>query len=291
LASLNPAFSACAGGDMLSAVQWLRDALRNDESDVTLDIAALELASIEFPGLDFEASLFRLDHLAEQLQAQLRPRASGIDFIQAMNELLFEVLQFRGNESDYYDPRNSCLNAVLSRRLGIPISLSIVYMEVARRVSRAVSGIGLPGHFIILYQDEDSRYWVDPFNGGRILSYDDCCALAKETAGIDVRDVPGVLAPVTKRQILVRMLSNLKAIYLSGNALDKARQIIDLLIDARPDYPEEYRHRGLIHLQQLNHRAAKADLERFLKLEPNAPERRQVEQQLLLIERWKAGLN
>jgi regulator of sirC expression with transglutaminase-like and TPR domain len=276
---------------MLSAVQWLRDVLRNDESDVTLDIAALELASIEFPGLDFEASLFRLDHLAEQLQSQLRPRASGLDFIHAMNELLFEVLQFRGNESDYYDPRNSCLNAVLSRRLGIPISLSIVYMEVARRVSRAVSGIGLPGHFIVLYQDEDSRYWVDPFNRGRVLSYDDCCALAKETAGVDVRDVPGVLAPVTKRQIMVRMLSNLKAIYLSGSALDKARQIIDLLIDARPDYPEEYRHRGLIHLQQLNHRAAKADLERFLKLEPNAPERHQVEQQLLLIERWKAGLN
>ena len=276
---------------MLSAVQWLRDVLQNDESDVTLDIAALELASIEFPGLDFDASLFRLDHLAEQLRSQLQPRASGIDFIHAMNELLFEVLQFRGNESDYYDPRNSCLNAVLSRRLGIPISLSIVYMEVARRVSRAVSGIGLPGHFIVLYQDEDSRYWVDPFNGGRILSYDDCCALAKETAGVDVRDTPGVLAPVTKRQILVRMLSNLKAIYLSGSALDKARQIIDLLIDARPDHPEEYRHRGLIHLQQLNHRAAKADLERFLKLEPNAPERPQVEQQLLLIERWKAGLN
>lgn len=291
IAAPDPASPACAGGDMLSAVQWLRDALRNDESDVTLDIAALELASIEFPGLDFEASLFRLDHLAEQLQSQLRPRASGIDFIRAMNELLFEVLQFRGNESDYYDPRNSCLNAVLSRRLGIPISLSIVYMEVARRVSRAVSGIGLPGHFIVLYQDEDSRYWVDPFNHGRILSYDDCCALAKETAGVDVRDVPGVLAPVTKRQILVRMLSNLKAIYLSGSALDKARQIIDLLIDARPDHPEEYRHRGLIHLQQLNHRAAKADLERFLKLEPNAPERPQVEQQLLLIERWKAGLN
>jgi regulator of sirC expression with transglutaminase-like and TPR domain len=179
----------------------------------------------------------------------------------------------------------------LSRRLGIPISLSIVYMEVARRVSRTVSGIGLPGHFIVLYEGNDSRYWVDPFHRGQILSYEDCCELAKETAGVDVRDVPGVLAPVTKRQIVVRMLSNLKAIYLSGSALDKARQIIDLLIDARPDYPEEYRHRGLIHLQQLNHRAAKADLERFLKLEPNAPERQQVEQQLLLIERWKAGLN
>jgi regulator of sirC expression with transglutaminase-like and TPR domain len=87
------------------------------------------------------------------------------------------------------------------------------------------------------------------------------------------------------------MLSNLKVIYVRGEAFDKARQVLDLLIDAMPDYAEEYRHRGLIHLRQMNHRAAKADLETYLRLEPQAPEREQVEQQLLLIERWKAGLN
>ena len=96
---------------------------------------------------------------------------------------------------------------------------------------------------------------------------------------------------MNNRQILVRMLSNLKVIYVRGEAFDKARQVLDLLIDAMPDYAEEYRHRGLIHLRQMNHRAAKADLETYLRLEPEAPERDQVEQQLLLIERWKAGLN
>jgi regulator of sirC expression with transglutaminase-like and TPR domain len=272
-------------------VQRLLDALRDDRSEVPLDVAALEIASIEFPGLDLDAAAFRLDNLAEQVNAQLTPNASGLDFVKACNELLFDVLQFRGNEEDYYDPRNSCLNSVLMRRLGIPISLSLVYMEVARRLSRPVYGIGLPGHFIVAYEDAEVRYWIDPFNGGRILSFADCCALAKQTAGVDVRANPAVLARVSKGQILVRILSNLKAIYLRGEAFDKARQVLDLLIEAMPDYAEEYRHRGIVHLRQLNYRAAKADLETYLRLEPNSPERENVQNQLILIERWKAGLN
>lgn len=272
-------------------MERLRDALRHERSEVTLDVAALELASIEFPGLDPDASLFRLENLAEQIHSQLTSNATGLDFIKAMKEVLFETLQFRGNEENYYDPRNSCLNSVLMRRLGIPISLSVLYIEIARRLSRPVYGVGLPGHFIVAYEDADSRYWVDPYNHGRILSFAECCALAKETGGVDLRTNPAVLAPVNKQQILVRMLSNLKAIYLRGQAFEKARQVLDLLIEAMPEYAEEYRHRGLIHLRQLNHRAAKADLETYLRLEPDAPEREQVQKQLLLIERWKAGLN
>jgi len=272
-------------------VKRLLDALRDERSQVPLDIASLELAEIEFPGLDVEGSLFRLDNLADQVRSQLTANASALDFIDAANDLLFEVLQFRGNEKDYYDPRNSCLNSVLMRRLGIPISLSVVYIEVARRLGRPMYGVGLPGHFIVAYEDANSRYWIDPFNRGRVLSFADCCALAKQTAGVDVRSNPAVLAPVNKRQILVRMLSNLKAIYLRGEAFEKARQVLDALIEAMPDYAEEYRHRGIVHLRQQNHRAAQADLETYLRLEPNAPEREQVQKQLLLIERWKAGMN
>lgn len=272
-------------------MRHLLDVLKHDRSAVSLDTAALELAAIEFPGLDVEASFFRLDNLAEQIGARLSKTASGLDFIKTANELLFDVMQFRGNDEHYYDPRNSCLNSVLARRLGIPISLSVIYIEVARRLRRPVYGVGLPGHFIIAYEDSNSRYWVDPYHGGRILSFADCCALAKEKAGVDVHSNPAVLAPVSKRQILVRMLSNLKAIYLRGEAFEKARQVLDLLIDGMPDYAEEYRHRGIVHLRQLNHRAAKADLETYLRLEPNAPQREEVEKQLLLIERWSAGLN
>ncbi len=272
-------------------MQRLLDALRDERSSVSLDVAALEMAAIEFPGLDLEASLFRLDNLAEQVQAQLTPQAPGLDFIKAANELLFEVLQYRGNEEEYYDPRNSCLNSVLMRRLGIPITLSVVYIEVARRCHRHVYGVGLPGHFIVAYEDAESRYWIDPFHSGRILTFADCSALARQTANVDLRSNPAVLSAVNKRQILVRMLSNLKAIYLRGEAFDKARQVLNLLIEAAPDYAEEYRHRGIVHLRQHNHKAAKEDLETYLRLEPNAPEREQVQKQLLLIDRWRAGLN
>jgi regulator of sirC expression with transglutaminase-like and TPR domain len=272
-------------------VQRLLDALRDERSKVTLDIAALELASIEFPGLDPAPSLTRLDHFAEQVRSQLSVAATGLDFIRAANELLFGVLQFRGNEEQYYDPRNSCLNSVLMRRLGIPISLSLVYIEVARRLNRNVYGVGLPGHFIVGYEDSDSRYWIDPFNAGRILSFADCRALARQAANVDIRSNPAVLAPVNKRQMLVRMLTNLKGIYLRGEAFEKARQVLDVLIDAMPEYAEEYRHRGIVHLRQLRHRAAQADFETYLRLEPTAPERDEVKKQLLLIERWKAGMN
>jgi len=154
-----------------------------------------------------------------------------------------------------------------------------------------VYGVGLPGHFIVAYEDSESRYWVDPFHAGKLLSFADLCVLAKDAAGVDLRSNPAVLAPVTKRQILVRMLTNLKAIYMRGEAFDKARQVLDLLIEAMPEYAEEYRHRGLVHLRQLNHRAAKLDFETYLRLQPDSPEREQVEKQLVLIERWKAGLN
>ncbi len=275
----------------LRAVQGLLDALRDDRSEVSLDSAALELASIEFPGLDAAAYVARLDAIAHDISRRVTEKSSAPEVIHAVNELLFGVLQFRGNSEDYYDPRNSCLNSVINRRTGIPISLSVVYIEVGRRLGLPIYGVGLPGHFIVSYDNGVERYWIDPFHSGRVLSFADCAALAKQTANVDLRTNPAVLAPVTKRQILVRMLSNLKAIYLRGQAFDKARQVLDLLIEAAPEYAEEYRHRGLVHLRLLNHRAAKADLENYLRLEPAAPEREQVEKQLLLIERWQAGLN
>jgi regulator of sirC expression with transglutaminase-like and TPR domain len=154
-----------------------------------------------------------------------------------------------------------------------------------------VYGVGLPGHFVVAYEDADARYWVDPFHAGRILTFDDCNTLAQQTAGVNLRANPAVLAPVTKRQILVRMLSNLKAIYLRGEAFEKARQVLNLLIHAMPEYAEEYRHRGIVHMKQQNHRAARQDFETYLRLERDAPEREQVEKQLVLIQRWAAGLN
>ena len=122
-----------------------------------------------------------------------RQGLTGQAFIKITNQLLFETLQFRGNDQDYYDPRNSCLNSVLSRRIGIPITLSVIYIELARRLKQPIYGVGLPGHFIVAYEDAQSRYWIDPFHGGKILTFAECSALAKERAGVDLRSNPAVL--------------------------------------------------------------------------------------------------
>lgn len=272
-------------------MQGLLDALRNDRSETPLDCAALELARIEFPALDAASCIQRLDAMAEDIARHLSPTASAPETIKAINDLLFGVLNFHGNSADYYDPRNSCLNEVLTRRTGIPITMSVVYMEIARRLRKPVYGVGLPGHFLVVYDDGRERYWIDPFHNGRVLTFAECAALAEEAAQVNIRSNPAVLAPVTKRQILVRMLSNLKAIYLRGQAFEKARQVLDLLIEAAPGFAEEYRHRGLVHMRLQNHRAAKADLESYLRLDPTTPERETVEKQLLLIERFQAALN
>ena len=126
-------------------VRRLLNALQQDNSETALDIAALELASIEFPGLDVSSSLHRLDSMAEEIRSELPSGADGQAFIKITNQLLFETLQFRGNDQDYYDPRNSCLNSVLSRRIGIPITLSVIYIEMARRLKQPIYGVGLPG--------------------------------------------------------------------------------------------------------------------------------------------------
>lgn len=269
----------------------LRDALRNDVSEVSLDVAALELARVEFPAVDISTCLSRLDRLGEQIGSTLSGHVAGLEFIGRMNVVLFDTLGFDGNREEYYDPRNSCLNSVLTRRLGIPITLSVRYMELGRRLCQTFHGAGLAGHFIVGYESMESGYWIDQFNRGRILSFADCCELAKQTGGGDIRANYAVLAPPTKRQILVRMLSNLKAMYLRESVLGKARMVLDLPIEAMPDYPEDCLCRGMVHLRQSNHRAAKADLETYLQLEPDSREREQVERQLILIEHWKAGLN
>ena len=130
--------------------------------------------------------------------------AGGREFVRVANDYLFGDLGFRGNEIDYNDPRNSCLNYVLDRRTGIPIALSVVYIEVARRLGRPVAGVGLPGHFIVQYDDGEFATYIDPFHSGQLLSQEDCRQLARDRTGSDADAT--ALAPVGTRYILVRML-------------------------------------------------------------------------------------
>jgi regulator of sirC expression with transglutaminase-like and TPR domain len=162
-------------------IQTLRAALKNDRS-VTLDVAALEIARLEYPDLDPDPYLSALDATAHGVAAVQGRRQDGPSFIAAANLCLFEQLAFRGNEAEYYDPRNSCLNEVLDLKLGIPITLAVVYIEVARRLRRPVFSVGLPGHFIVQYDDDSYSTFIDPFHQGRLLNLDDCAALARDIA-------------------------------------------------------------------------------------------------------------
>jgi regulator of sirC expression with transglutaminase-like and TPR domain len=250
-----------------------------------LDRAALTLATIEFPGLHMDNWLNTLDTFASEIGARAK-NGNGRDYVDAVNHFLFSEIGLRGNEDDYYDPYNSCLNEVISRRVGIPITLSVVYMEISRRLNRPVFGIGLPGHFIVQYNDGHYSTFIDPFHGGELLSADQCYDRAQMAIGN-----PRILAPVDKRQILFRMINNLRGIYFSRRRYAKAMQVMDLLIEVSPQLADLRKQRAQLFLQMQDMRAARADLEEYLRLAPGASDKEQIEAQLKSVVRWLASLN
>lgn len=269
-------------------MEALRAAL-SQASEARLDVAALELASIETPDLDPQPFLAILDRLASEMASRLPVGVSGREFVATANRYFFEELGFHGNEMDYNDPRNNCLNYVLDRRTGIPIALSVVYIEVARRLGQPVSGIGLPGHFIVEYNDGNFAAYIDPFHSGRLLTADDCRKLARERTGSDADDT--ALTPVGTRYILVRMLNNLRSAYFRSKQFEKMVAVTDLLLEGFPDNAEYYKARGFARLRLHQYRGSKSDLEMYLKCAPEAEDRPQITQQLGAIHRWLGRLN
>ncbi len=270
-------------------MQVLRAALGN-KSEVALDVAALEMAGIERPGLEPGPYLEILNRIASELDTRLGT-ADGPKFVRMTNEYLFQELGFRGNDAEYYDPRNSCLDVVLDRRTGIPITLSVVYIEVARRLGRPVFGIGLPGHFIVQYDDGDYSTYLDPFHAGKLLSEQDCRQLAREITGVDMAAEPSELAPVSTRYILVRMLNNLRSAYFRAKQYAKAGAVMDLLVEAFPANADYYKARGVARLHLREFSAAKSDLEMYLRCSPAAGDKAEITRQLEAIHRWLGRLN
>lgn len=260
--------------------------------DVTapLDAAALEVAQIEFPMLQAAPWLGVLDRHAQEIDARAGAGADGATFLQTAHEYLFEELGFQGNQQDYYTPLNSCLNHVLDTRLGIPITLSITYMEIARRLNYDVQGVSLPGHFLLLFRQNGFAVYLDPFHGGRFLTTDECRELAREITGVHVTADDPSLHPATRRQIALRMLNNLRGIYVQKRALLKALHVVDLLILGDPGTSAWYKQRAAIEIELNQFRAAARDLERFLELDP-APDRSRIEEQIARLRRTHATTN
>jgi regulator of sirC expression with transglutaminase-like and TPR domain len=266
----------------------LRAALKSD-ADVTLDIAALEMAAIETPGLDPVRYLTALDRMAAELASRFSNKPDGPRFVRTLNKYLFDELNFSGNEAAYYDPRNSCLDQVLDRRMGIPITLSVVYIEVARRLERPVSGVGLPGHFVVRYDDGKYATYIDPFHRGKLLSEEDCRQMARQITGEEAE--ASALEPVGTRYILVRMLNNLRSAYFRSKQYEKVATVMDLLVEAFPANAEYYKARGVARLNLRKFAAAKRDLETYLKYQPDAEDRKEITEQLEAIHRWLGRLN
>ncbi len=271
---------------MQTDAQSLRDLLGRRPSRIELDRAALEIAKIEYPDLDADASISQLDFYALAIAERARDLSDGRSFVQSANEYLFGELGFRGNEEDYYNPANCCLNQVLDSKLGIPITLSIIYMEIGRRLAKPVSGVGLPGHFVIRYDDPDYSAIIDPFHGGAILDAAQCCQLAQVQSLDD-----GMLDAVDRCHIAMRLVNNLRGIYFGRRDGVKALQVLDLMIEAAPDSADEHKQRAVALLQQRRIQEAFAAFKRYLDLSPDAPDRERIEEQMRNIAFWLASRN
>ncbi len=207
-----------------SAGEALLDLLRGDETAMELDAAALELARVEDPRLDPSATLATLDEWADEVGRTLPPAAGGAQFLSALHTYLFDKLGFQGDRETYYAPANSCLEQVMARRKGLPITLSVMYIELARRLLRPVYGVSLPSHFVCLYNDGLVKVYVDAFDRGKLLTEEDTLALVARMTGQRGSARPLLLMPATKREIVVRMLRNLRNAYaLAGDAGRLAR--------------------------------------------------------------------
>ena len=238
--------------------------------------AALVIARIEYPRLDADACLTRLDAMGEaarrivERHTQTAADPSTLGCVAALNEFLFEELAFAGNQDSYEDPRNSCLNEVLDRRTGIPITLAIVFIEVARRAGLRAEGVNFPGHFLVRCPEAGARggsgIILDPFHKGAVLTERDCRLLLKRHAGSEMAFSRSLLAPATRMQVVVRMLLNLKRLYVHMRSFPQALQVIELLLALTPSALSELRDRGLLAYQLNDVTGALADLQTYLRL-------------------------
>jgi regulator of sirC expression with transglutaminase-like and TPR domain len=274
-----------------SAAERLRQIFSGPEQQIDLGRAALALARLEHAELDEDRYVERLRQFAEQLRPKLLESPASGDVVGALSRHLFEELGFCGNEGEYYDLRNSFLNDVIDRRTGIPITLSVVYLEVARHLELPYFGVGLPGHFLVKYDDGRQRVFVDPFHGGRTLKRNQCQKWLREILGRRVILREHDFAAVDKRYIVRRMLNNLRDIYLNSRRYRKGLEVIEMLLMLTPGSTEEIKQRAWLHYELGQHRQARDELESYLAARPEAEDIEDIKKWILALKRTQAQLN
>lgn len=250
--------------------QLFYQAIQQADEQICLEEVALYIALEEYPELDVEEYLNALDTMAAEVQERLPAERYPMRVLRTINQYLFEELGYGGNQTEYYDPRNSFLNEVIDRRTGIPITLALVYLAIARRLNFPMIGINMPGHFIIRPVVGEMEIFVDPFHQGEILFLQDCEKLLAKVFDRPVELRPEYLSPVSNRQFLGRLLTNLKVLYVNQKQFQKALDVLDRLLLLFPTVALEVRDRGVINYRLNRYAEARQDFETYLEIAPLA---------------------
>jgi regulator of sirC expression with transglutaminase-like and TPR domain len=275
-------------------VQRFSDVVGSGVEDEKIDLlrGALLIAETDYPQLRAELYVRKIEELAVRAKSRLADGCDPSESIQVLNQILFDEEGLRGNNEEYYDPRNSFLNDVLDRKLGIPITLAVIYMEVARRIGFPLFGVGMPGHFLLKHYDVDGRQTlIDCFESGKILSATDCQHRLDEIYSGQLALQPNFLGAVPRRQILMRILNNLRSIYLTRRNFRKAVQIVDLILAIYPRSPEDVKQRAVLLYEIGQTGRALEDFDLYLKMSPEASDADEIRQVSLSIRRKRATLN
>jgi regulator of sirC expression with transglutaminase-like and TPR domain len=249
----------------------------HDLERIPLEEIAFAVACEKYPEFDAHPYRERIEEFARRADARVGGVVGAYSIVEGLGHYLFDEEGFRGNTGDYYNPANSFLNDVLDTRQGIPITLSILYIAIARRIGMNVRGVSFPGHFLVRYESEDGVLFIDPYHKGKILTEEECRERLKEMYGNDLPYHDVFLAPAAHREILLRMLTNLKLISFMQRDYPMALQLLNRILLFKPEGPFELKERGLVSYQLECFSQALHDLETYLKKEPEDPDRPDLE--------------
>lgn len=274
------------GTPQRSPRQQLATELARSEAEIDLARAALLIAREEYPQLSVDLYLARLDQVAEEVKDRLANETAPLVVLDEVLQTLYKRRRFTGNRDAYYDPRNSFLNDVLDRGTGIPLTLGVVILEIGWRLDLPLEGVNFPGHFLVRYPGSQVRLLIDAFDGGKIRFEDQAQELLDQGYGGTVAIRPSFLRTASKRDVLIRLLTNLKAIYVKIGDDARALAAVERLLMITPTAPVESRSRGVLLARLGRHDEAARQLEAYLRVSPSAEDKVHVQQ---MVKNLRAG--
>ncbi len=273
---------------MSSALEDYQTLILEPEAEWNLFRLSLEIGRILVPRIDFAPHFQLVEEIHGDISSSINPDSDTYSVIEAINQTLFGEKRFSGNERDYYDAQNSMMPNVLERRKGIPITLSILYREVAHRVGLNLSCVAMPGHFLLKYRMPQREIFIDAYHRGQILLEDECCDLMESVIGSTSRG-PEALATASNSTVILRLLMNLKAIYRQQGNLALLLEVMERRIPLLSDPLPEILERGLTKLSLEHYGGALKDIEYYLEHAQDTSMKEVVKQQIDRIRRLARG--